>query len=333
MRSSKIGLQQIWEKMLPIQIVRILNVFDGCGFNSGSSNLSKNPKSIQLICYAHITIVVILTLFKFYLIVQYYPSLRLTEAISEIVQYSTALNTCWCIVLDNILHQNEHQGFWTVLQQIDTQFCSQSRCNFRNYLIKFIEFFSMKIIIIVVTMIVSFISLVINTAYFVLFTMCAIRMIYYLFCLEVVHFQLKMIENELKTMQIEHIDSFDEKNSIHKTTRFCRFESQRFHWIRGYFHCVYRMVDFLNKSFGWSQVAGIIFCFSFVLTEFHWIYIHFNDLRLAHRIGKCRTPQILQITINLIFLNFTATSLVLAHWQLLIVYLFHSAANCSVKVM
>lgn len=281
--------------MLPNQIVRILNIFSACGFNSGSSNLSRNSQLTKLICCIHITIIVILTFFQLYLIFQYYPSLRLTEEISEIVQYSTALNACWWIVLDNILKNKAHRGFWTILQQIDTNYCSQSRCNFRNFLVKFIEFLSIKIVFIIVLMIVSFISIIINIAYFTLFTMCAIRMIYYIFCLEVVHFQLKELEDELKAMKIEHVDCTSERISMPKSSQYYRFELKRFNWTRGYFHSIYKMVDCLNNAFGWSQVAGIIFCFCFVLTEMHWIYIHYDELREIHRIGKYQNYSFSQL--------------------------------------
>lgn len=276
--------------MLPLQIVRILNVFHVCGFiDSGSSKISNNLKLRRLIWCIHISLVVILTLFKMYMILQYYPMLRLTEAISEIVQYSTALNTVWMFILDSCVYRQAQHGFWIILQKIDKEFCSQSRCYFRSYLMKFFEFFSINILVMVLTLIASFISVVINIAYFTLFTICAIRMVYYLFCLEVVQFQLKMIENELKAMQIDHTNCIDARNVSHNKIKFSHFEAQRFNWMRGYFHCISEMVALLNKAFGWTQLAGITFCFSFVLTELHWMYLHFHELGYMHRIGNCHT--------------------------------------------
>lgn len=126
-------------------------------------------------------------------------------------------------------------------------------------------------------------------AYTLLYEICQLRVFYYLFCLEVVNFQLKMIDNEVETMQ--NALNFTSKKStsylirISETSIFYSFESQRLKWIREYFFRIYEMINLLNETFGWSQVAAISFCFHLLLTEIAWGYIHYMEMSWLYRFG------------------------------------------------
>lgn len=319
--------------MLPVQIIQILNLFDICGFNSGSSYLTESKKSTYVIYFVHISVVVILSLFEFQLMTIYFPSLGLSEAISESLQYSAALYTYWLIILDSILHRRSHQNYWKVLQQIDEYFSCQPKCVINGFMMKFGIYYLKTILIMVIRLIISsFVGFSVDFAYICLFIICELRMFYYLFCLEILHFQLKMVEEEVKTMmKILNLNTIREHQHIDVISACYTFEMQRLKWIRGYFHCVYKMMYLLNEIFGWSHVAGISFCFYYILTESNWFYIHFHAISFVHRIGESffilRSCDyfILQTSSAVVF----ATIL---HWQLLIFYLFRSATNCSVKV-
>lgn len=276
--------------MLPKQVVHILNVFDACGFNSGTSKLSKNLVFIYIVHAIHLSMALVLTLFEFHLMTEYYPSLGLTEAISESLQYSAALNTYWLIILDSIIHRKSHQDFWQVLQQIDEYFYCQPNSVIRSYMLKFCVYFMKTISIMVIRLFISsFVDFIVDFAYIALFIICEIRMFYYLFCLEVLHFQMKMVENEVKIMmKILNLANIKRNKSLNidVISASYAFEQQRLKWIRGYFHCVYKMMYLLNEVFGWSHVSGISFCFYYILTESNWFYIHFREISYTHRIGK-----------------------------------------------
>lgn len=327
--------------MLPDQIVFILNFFDACGFNSGSSRFSESRRVSYFIFSVHILMATLLTIYEFRLEDEYYASLGLSEAISESLQYSTALYTYWLIILDSIVNRRAHQQYWIILQRIDTCYSCQPKCGIRLYIFIFVIYFlkTMSILVIRLT-ISSFVGFTVDFAYMVLFIVCEIRMFYYLFCLEILQLQLKMVEDEVKTMVfiLNTAGSFRERQSLRMDiiSTCYSFELQRMKWIRQYFHCAYNMMDLLNQIFGWSHVAGISFCFYYLLTESNWLYIHYGELSHIHRFGKhirllycCRILSLM----NRVYESFTiVVPLTIAHWLLLIFYLFHNAASCSLKV-
>lgn len=277
--------------MLPNQIVHILNLFDTCGFNSGTSALCKNKKANYFIYFLHISAATILTLFEFHLMAIYYPSLGLSEAISESLQCSAALYTYWLILLDSFLHRRAHKHFWDVLRQIDKCYSCQPKRVIHSYMVKFTIYYFKTVAIMFIRLIISsFVGFSVDFAYIMLFIICELRMFYYLFCLEILHFQLKMVEDEVKIMMnILNLASVRDHHlllHIDVISAGYSFEMQRLKWIRGYFHCVHKMMYLLNEIFGWSHVAGISFCFYYILTESNWFYIHFNEISSVHRIGE-----------------------------------------------
>lgn len=277
--------------MLPNQVVHILNFFDLIGgFNSGTSDISKNLEATYVVYAIHVSLAVVLTLFEFHLMADYYPSLGLTEAISESLQYSAALYTYWLIILDSLLHRRAHQHFWEVLQQIDEYFSCQRNSVIHSYLLKLCVYFLKTLSIMVIRLFInSFVDFTVDFAYISLFIVCEIRMFYYLFCLEILHFQMKMVEDEVKIMmKILNLANIrrNQALNIDVISACYSFEMQRLKWIRGYFHCVYKMMYLLNEIFGWSHVAAISFCFYYILTESNWFYIHFREISFTHRIGK-----------------------------------------------
>lgn len=268
--------------MISNQTMLMLNFFDACGFNTGASKLFQYQKFKYFVFLIQILLALLLTIFKFHLLVRYYSALAIMEAISESLQYSTALFTFWLIILDSILHHRDHRRFWATFEKIDECFCHQLDITFRSYFFKAIEFFSVTILALAIRIRMSDNQLSTDIAYVILFEICLIRIFHFLFCLEVVRFQLQMIENETKTMK-NVLNSISIKNQcyliyISETSNFYFFEQQRLKWIREYFYNIYKMVDLLNKTFGWSQVAAISFCYHLLLTELTWLYLHFFRL-------------------------------------------------------
>lgn len=259
--------------MLPVQIVYFLNIFDVFGYKSGSSKLSQNRKISYFIYFCHIFLATLLTLFKPYSMFKYYSSLGLSVAISEFLEYSTPLCTYWMIIFDFMYHQQTHRLFWKILEENIHQFDQQHNYNFRIFLIKFIEFFGIKFF----TLFSRFIlydRAMVGIAYDSLFKLCQIRVFYYLFCLEVVHLQLILIKTELEFLNIEDI-SIKSSGYVLKLRKF-----------RTHFYFIYEMLESLNKIFGWSQVAAILFCFYLILSEFNWTYINFAVDSTARQISK-----------------------------------------------
>lgn len=257
--------------MLPKKIECILIFFDLFGYNTGSTILSKKQKIAFIICLVHILLSIFVTITQFFSIP--WSSYGFMEILNQCLQCSVALFTIFFTIFDAIVHRKAHKRFWIIVQCIDENY-SQSKFTFGCYFIKFVEHFSMMSLC---TFLLTTIS---NNTFFIIICVIDIiskvRVFYYIFCLEILYFQLKMIEIEMKIIQKslkqikqEHLDSMKlSKSSIHYS-----FELKRLKWIRGYFGCIYEMANILNDIFGWSHVAAFLFQFHQLLTDLNWMYM------------------------------------------------------------
>lgn len=103
----------------------------------------------------------------------------------------------------------------------------------------------------------------------ILVKICEIRVFYYIFCVEVLHCQLKTINHEFK---------MNESKTV---------ESKGFKWMRTQYNCVYDMTNFLNEVFGLSQVTEISYCFYIILANMNFLLTHYNDIPRLNAFGKC----------------------------------------------
>lgn len=276
-------------KMLPKQIVWMLTFFDIFAYNTGSSKLSNNKIVSILIYVLHILLIIFVSLFQLQFEALVLSNYEFLEIFNQILQYLAALFTYLLTIVDSFVHRRAHTRFWNLVQRIDQNFYQQSRFTFRCYGWKFIEFFS------VMSLSTYLISTVSNNTFFLLICVYDIigevRVFYYLFCLEILHFQLKMIETEMKIIQNNlnqtKVDYSNPAQFSESTNRVSfEFELQRLKWIRGYFHCAYEMVNLLNEIFGWSQVQTISFLFYLLLTNLNWVYMNFYTCTAVQFIGK-----------------------------------------------
>lgn len=261
--------------MLPHQVLKLLNVFDAFGFDSGSSRLSRDIRFTRCIYFVHVLIATFCTLFLFYLIVTFYPEVGFIEATNSFFQYFVGLSTYWIIILDSYVHRNTHEIFWTKVENFVSNSFGSSNNIPRSYMVKFIQFFSTTFLVFVIRVICG--SHVDLTSDF-LHQMYQTRMFYYFFCLLMIGFQLNTIEDEVTScLSLVNINEIE-----------CSYwELERLKSIRERFHCVYEMINYVNKIFGWSHVAAISSCFYLLLTEMNWLYSRFDEFSYIFRIGKC----------------------------------------------
>lgn len=258
--------------MLPNRIRRALIFFDACGYNTGSTGLTKRRKISFSIVIVHISLAIFFTIWKFHILDKLRPIFRVIELVNHLLQYSSAMYTYWFIVLDSLLQWREHRQFWQNLEVINKSFFPQCNFTFRVYLFKFITHVLMVFVPILIIILVNEMdvgNLVI--VHVLLAKFCHVRVFYYLFCIESMHFQLKILQNACKEMSRSRLRDTD---------------SQRLKWMREYHHCVHNMANDLNQVFGWSQVATISFCFYNFLTDLNWLCVHFNDISATRTLGK-----------------------------------------------
>lgn len=254
--------------MLPSRIVHVLNFFDVCGYRTGSSSLTKYGKIQFLILILHIALLVFFTIHQFQAYVALYPQIGILETLNIVVQYSIELYTYCQIILDSFLNRQQHLCFWEKFQTININFHAQM-VFLNGYLCKFIEFSIITNILYV--LIYSVKGLPASGpvfCFFILIIICQLRVFYYSFCLDVIHWQLKMIENEFKVVQ----------SSSSTVARLKR--------INVYYDCVMDMIELLNEIFGWSQITTILCCFYSLLTDLNWLYANFDKFSIAQ--NSCR---------------------------------------------
>lgn len=232
----------------------LLNYFDVCGFNSGLSKLSRSRKAIYITNTMHILMVIFVSFYQFRWMMKYFLSVQSLEVVNYLLQYLATLYTYCFIMLDSNLQMRKHRQFWRVFKQIDEFYHQQNGLNITSYLSKFLLcfFISSFVILIVIVTTENLSDIEALFVYLFLIKVSEARVFHYLLCLEVLKFQLKTIENSL----------------INRPS-----DIRQFKWMRGHYHYIYEMVNCLNSIFGLSQVAIILFCFYFFLTDVNFIYV------------------------------------------------------------
>lgn len=260
--------------MLPHQVLHLLSFFDFFGYNSGWSRLSRNHRIANIFYIIHIFSAAVFVAYGFRLITIYYLKLKFAEAISECLQYTAALYTYLSIIFDSFVYRRTHARFWQMFEHLHQQQKIACSCNgrpfdfaHRNYMIK-LSLFGLKVAVTCAIRLGghSMQKFEIDAPYVCLFTVCEIRMFYYLLCLEIVNGQLKMVAMKCQWI----VNGFNCCDAEHV--------QQRLKNIRQNVGSVHSMVCHLNNIFGWSNFTAISFSFCFILTELNWYYVHFEEL-------------------------------------------------------
>lgn len=256
--------------MLPHQVLHLLIFFDIFGYNSGWSPLSRHHRLANILYFIHIFSAAVFVAYFFRLISIYYLKLQLAEAISECLQYTAALYTYLSIIFDSFVYRQTHARFWQMFEHLNHQQKTDSRVfdfRLRKYMFK-LSLFGFKIAVTCGIRLGghSIQKFEIDAPYVILFTICEIRMFYYLLCLEIVNGQLKMVALNSQWI-VNGVACYDTE-----------YVQQQWKWIRQFFSDVHSMTCHLNNIFEWLNVTAISFSFCFILTELNWYYVHFEEI-------------------------------------------------------
>lgn len=273
--------------MLPKRIVRFLKFFDICGFNTQLTNLSSNTNITYLISSVHVLMAASFTIHELFFFHKFYDSAGLIETINELIECFASLLTYYFIIFDSIFHRQAHLSFWTLFQRSNNKALVP-----RGYVFKIVEFFSANIVIDFITVgyyrfggYVDFVAVLVYVAYMIPVKICQIRLFYYIFCLEMILFQLKIIEVELKSLAIK---------TNYDLTK----------WMRHFEH-VHELIQLTNEIFDLSQVSTVLFCFHVLFTDMNYLYIHYYELSTARIIREqCKSFLVFFIIIKYIRLDF-----------------------------
>lgn len=97
------------------------------------------------------------------------------------------------------------------------------------------------------------------------------RIFYYLFYLELIKYELRMIENEIKEV-VRVYRNKRRRFANGKDVLFIKFEKKRFKWIREYFQSTYDLCHSFNHFLQISNVAAIPLMFQLIITDVIWLY-------------------------------------------------------------
>lgn len=252
--------------MLPRQLESFLWFFD-LFFYSESSKWFHRRRTIQIIRAVHFLLAASYTLFQFVFFNFLYSLYNSgwIESINEMVESLASILTYYLIILDDNVHHCVHKHFWTRVHQIDESFCCQSNFTLRSFYVKFFRFI-LATTIELMTFIYDQNASELYVYYICasLIKICQIRVLYYIFCLEVVRYQMANIQREFETMKTITVIERS------KVRTLSLLEHQRLKWVRSYFHSIHTMV---NETFGWSQALGIPYCCLCLFAELNIFYM------------------------------------------------------------
>lgn len=263
-------------KMLPNRVKYLLTFFDAFGYNSGSSKLSSCRLSTNLINFSHFLLATFLTWFTVYWNAQL-PFAQFIELLNHSLSYLSSICMYWLTIWDSFHHWREHHRFWAIFLEINESFQPQHNFTCRPFIFKLFSVISTTFITVLIHFIVadSLETSRVIVTYTILVKLCQLRVFYFVFCLEVINFQLKSIEIVLKQMN----EPINVQSNGSGTTK-------RFKWIQGYYYSVCEMATIMNDIFDWSQIAAVIFCFTTFITNLNWICVHFHEIPPLHFAGK-----------------------------------------------
>lgn len=256
--------------MLSKGFLYFLRFYELCGFHT-TSQLYRNSGLwiTSLILALHICITIFIT---FYLSVgvimdiSHLPAMKLIDVVNFLIHFFSALATHWICSLETYKHRKVQQDFWKTLTEINALFCSQKNViKRREVLISLVyvtSFYSL--------MAIAFIRER-NTpndtkfVYFFLLNHAIFRILYFLVYYNIVEFQLKKIEHELHYIANSHGSAASKINR------------NRFKWVCNYFHLVYKMSEYVNRMFGWTQFTTILLNFQMIFTYTNFAYRLFDE--------------------------------------------------------
>lgn len=276
--------------MLPSQIDLFLIFFDLCGFNSGTSRLFYTEKPIHFVRIVHLLLAILVGISLFLFYYRFLLTFKFMDTVNELVEALGSIFTYCLIILDAQFKHRTNKHFYEI-----SEICNRNQLNitFGSYIAKMVVFFVMTVLATAIrSYLYNFWDLISVLGYLTLVKICQIRVLYYLFCLEVIHFQLENIEQELKIMKKVLRDVNSEIHSLDS------FVAHRFKRIRSYFHCVYNMANDLNETFGWSQVAIIQFCFFCLFTDVNYFSANVYMMSYVKMFGKLLLTISLKLITN-----------------------------------
>lgn len=178
---------------------------------------------------------------------------------NDMVELSAALLVYWLSIFELFLNRTNQRKFWNIIENFDKEFYCRRSANFRQNIRKIVIYFLFFILF----RLNYLIDLLLFTGRIHFFWICytvfsafyTIRLSYYLFFVESIKCELKII-----------FDCAKFKSSV-------VLGGNHFKWIRKHYGSLYELSNLINLVFGWSNVATVLLPFCLMLTysnRFYW---------------------------------------------------------------
>lgn len=265
--------------MYPRWMLILLHYFDLWGFCTQVQK-SQTVYRIILICHIIIATFVTLTIIVF----MGRPVGDNLGVFNDSLKLYTHLIINWIPIIELYLKHRIQRKFWKIMHNIDKEFCSHQYLCFKSYLIKIILFFILLIAMFLNYLLCLHRSELITFWFSFIFivSFCKNYFFYYLFYLEFIKYELKMVYRETKLMSC-----YCERCTLKSSKTFLKkFYCNRFKWIRKYYGSIYDLCDIINTVFGWSNVFAIPMSFLLILADINWFYWKLYNKYRVDMIGK-----------------------------------------------
>lgn len=253
-------------------IVFTLKIFKALGFQTVLPGTSKQQKfSPHLIFIVHISLATFATLYSKEVEYFFHTINTRMETINGMLQYYFTVATYCIAIIESYVQRKHQQRFWQVFDQINIflENAQYKHVTLRRYLMKYFE---------LLVFFAAFISYhcarelmcLPNAVYCSLGMLCRNKVFHLLFYIELIKFELKILENEVK--QIFKIN--DNKDCIiilNRNANIKELDRKRFVWLQENYQILNELSEFINSQCGWSTLATVVYSFCLLLSDINWM--------------------------------------------------------------
>lgn len=251
----------------------ILNIFDFLGFYTESSQNSRKNNFYYIFHFLSI---------GYFIFVNYYivcytflnSFVKLLDVLNIRLQNSCALITYCLILTDSIIHRNDQYEFWKIYKKLSNlyqYYDDKKYLRWQYFIYRLIELISVVFVYFVEFLFEGLpISKIIDLiSHQILIKICHARVFHYLMYVEIIKIKLKYIHKEAM-----------DASALNKTIN----ESMKS--VRETYQMIFDMINYLNRIFGFSHLATVLYCFFFIFTDLNWAYFQLSSKSIESKLGR-----------------------------------------------
>lgn len=257
-------------------MIFILRYFDIWGFCTEFQTTKNSNKYYLVIFVIHILIDFIAS----WSIVTFLkrPTEDTLGHVNDVIKLGSILFVCILSITESYVKRNNQRTFWDIFQEIEQSYRSKQSFQLKSYLKKFAFFIIGSITSSLYLLLYSYYNSSIFTQYPIFWLNFEMvtkvyqnRVLYYLFYLELVENELRMIERIAEDAAQGSNLTMNNNNGNGKNGKIQTHEDN-LKRICEYYQLTRKLSEELNLAFGWSNAATVLFSFGLILTDLNWVY-------------------------------------------------------------